>query len=138
MPGGRRKARILALKALFEADVAEHSPLSSLSRLQEEQNLDDDLLAFSQELVKGVVESRSRLDQMIITLAPLWPLEQISIVDRNILRIAIFEITGYGTSSKVAINEAVELAKRFGGDNSYRFINGVLGSVLNLSLQETH
>lgn len=136
MAGGRRQARRLALQALFEADVARHSPAASLSRLIEELNLADEVKAFALELVKGVVENRSRLDQTIRTLAPLYPLEQVSIVDRNILRIAIFEITGEGTPPKVAINEAVELAKRFGGDNSYRFVNGVLGSFL--SLQEVH
>ena len=85
------------------------------------------------ELVNGVIQNKEQLDQNIRDFAPAWPLDQISIVDRNILRLAIFEILHDNKIPvKVAINEAVELAKTFGSNNSSRFINGVLGSVSNL------
>jgi N utilization substance protein B len=81
-------------------------------------------------LVTGVIQNQERIDENIQSFAPAWPIEQIPAVDRNILRLAIFEILiDNKVPVKVAINEAVELAKTFGADSSSRFINGVLGSV---------
>jgi N utilization substance protein B len=95
--------------------------------------ISEDVAAFARDLVNGVIQGREKLDQNIRDFAPAWPLEQISIVDRNILRIAIFEILHETKIPvKVAINEAVELAKTFGSNNSSKFVNGVLGSVSNL------
>ena len=85
------------------------------------------------ELVNGVIQNKERIDLNIKKFAPAWPIEQIPVVDRNILRLAIFEILlDNKVSVKVSINEAVELAKTFGSDNSSKFINGVLGSVSGL------
>jgi N utilization substance protein B len=90
---------------------------------------------FARNLVFGVLEHKPYLDELIQRNAPEWPVEQIAIIDRNILRIAIFEIAiDQGTPLKVAINEAVELAKLFGSDSSPRFINGVLGALVSQGL----
>jgi len=98
--------------------------------LLEEKALSEESALFARELVSGVVESRQRIDGIIQTFAPAWPLAQMSPIDRNILRLAIFEILlNNSVPVKAAINEAVELAKSFGSDNSPKFVNGVLGSV---------
>jgi N utilization substance protein B len=79
--------------------------------------------------VLSVLDNRSAIDALIQRFAPAWPLQQLSIVDRNILRLAVNELLSEMAPAKVAINEAVELAKAFGGDSSSRFVNGVLGSI---------
>jgi transcription antitermination protein NusB len=145
MKGARHKAREIAIQVLYEVDSVGHNPEEALNRILiriEEEALNrnltrkevtDDVVVFARELVKGVIQYREQLDQNIRDFAPAWPLDQISIVDRNILRLAIFEILHDNKIPvKVAINEAVELAKTFGSNNSSRFINGVLGSVSNL------
>lgn len=130
MPGQRRRARIIALKALYEADTVGHDPQEILTRLLEEKPPPAEVAEFARELVSGVVTHRERIDQMIHDKAPAWPLEQIPAVDRNILRLAIYEImVDNRVPVRVAINEAVELAKAFGGESSPKFINGVLGAV---------
>ncbi len=130
----RRKSRIAALQALYESDVSGHETLTSLARLCVEENLNEAQTAFARELVEGVLEQRDSIDDVIRQAAPQWPVEQLSAVDRNILRLAIREILmNNGAPIRAAINEAVELAKSFGSDNSAKFINGVLGSV-SLSL----
>ena len=130
MPGMRHKARIIALQALFESDCTRHDAETSLSRLAEEQALPDASLSFARELDKGVLANKKRIDPLIQHHAPNWPVQQLSIVDRNILRLAIFEISiDNRVPLKAAINEAVELAKTFGSDSSPKFINGVLGAI---------
>ncbi len=130
MAGKRRKARIVALKALFEVDSVSHSPDHILERLWEEFPLPDDAAEFARQLVHGVIENRKCLDETIRKNAPAWPLEQVAAVDRNILRLAIYEIViDNRVPMRAAINEAIELAKEFGGEASPKFINGVLGSV---------
>ena len=130
MPGMRHKARIVALQALFESDCTRHNAETSLSRLAEEQALPEASLSFARELVNGVLENKKRIDSLIQSHAPSWPVQQLSIVDRNILRLAIFEISiDNRVPLKAAINEAVELAKTFGSENSPKFINGVLGAI---------
>lgn len=131
MPGVRRKARILALQVLFEVDCASHDLEATLQRALEESDLPEDGKAFTRELVTGVARNRALLDEAISKHAPAWPVEQLSLVDRNTLRIAIFEILlNNKTPAKAAINEAVELSKLFGSQNIHRFINGVLGSIV--------
>ena len=125
----RRKGRAIALQVLFEVDCTGHDPKETLERLLEDSSLPKEMVAFVQELVLKVLENKSRIDDMIRRFAPAWPFEQIAIVDRNILRLGICEILFGTVPAKVAINEAVELAKAFGNDSSPRFINGVLGSV---------
>ncbi len=130
MPGKRRRARVAALKTLFEVDSVKHSPDEILERLSEELHLPEDGAEFARQLVAGVMENRERLDGMIRKVAPAWPLEQVAAVDRNILRLAIYEIViDNRVPMRAAINEAVELAKKFGGEASPKFVNGVLGSV---------
>ena len=130
MAGIRRQARIAALQALYELDCTKHKVEEALARLRAGETLAQEALSFSEELVKGVLQNKSELDALIKKFAPAFPPEQMSIIDRNILRLAIFEILfNDKTPFKVAINEAVELAKKFGGDSSPRLINGVLGSI---------
>jgi N utilization substance protein B len=130
MAGKRRKARVIALKALYELDSVGHEPRTILSRLLEENPVPSDVAAFVQELVSGVLDHREQIDEVIRQKAPAWPLEQVAVIDRNILRLAIYEILiDNRVPVRAAINEAVELAKSFGGESSPKFVNGVLGSV---------
>lgn len=126
----RRRARTLALQTLYEVDLANHAPGDVLQRHFQENALPSEGERFASHLVSGVVANEERLDKLIGRYAPEWPLDQMSAIDRNILRIAIFEFAlDGGTPVKVAINEAVELAKLFGSESSARFVNGVLGSL---------
>jgi len=130
MTGTRRKARVIALQALYELDCTEHKGEETLAHLAAEKMLPREALIFSEELVQGVLQNKSKLDKLIEHFAPAFPAEQMAIIDRNILRLAIFEILfNNKTPIKVAINEAVELAKSFGSNSSPRLINGVLGSI---------
>jgi N utilization substance protein B len=134
MANPRRKARVAALQALYEADVSGHATMETLDRLCAEEELTAQQRAFAQELVAGVIEKRDAIDDVIAQAAPQWPVGQIAAIDRNILRLAIREILmNNGAPIRAAINEAVELAKTYGSDNSAKFVNGVLGSV-SLSL----
>ena len=126
----RRRARRLTLETLFEYDLANHDPIKVLRRRLEEQPLESSGVSFATKLINGVQEYQDRMDQLITRFAPEWPLEQMAVIDRNILRMAIFEfLIDQETPVKVAINEAVELAKIYGSDSAPRFINGVLGSL---------
>jgi N utilization substance protein B len=130
MAGARRKARVLALQALYEVDSVGHEVEAVVNHLLSNGGLSEENADFTRELVSGVIQNKDKIDENIQSLAPAWPLDQLSFVDRNILRLAIFEILlDNKVPVKVAINEAVELAKTFGSDNSSRFVNGVLGSV---------
>jgi len=125
---------MLALQALYEVDSAGHGAEESLTHLLAGERLSEENATFVHQLVSGVIQNREKIDRNIKSFAPAWPIEQIPAVDRNILRLAIFEILlDNKVPVKVAINEAVELAKTFGSDNSPKFVNGVLGSVSNLA-----
>jgi N utilization substance protein B len=127
----RHRARIAALQALFEIDCTAHHPLVVVERRLDEMDLPQPGVEFMRNLVEGVQAHGEEMDQLIGRYAPEWPVDQIAIVDRNILRMAIYEILYRpDTPTKVAINEAVELAKEFGSDSSGRFVNGVLGSLV--------
>jgi N utilization substance protein B len=128
----RHQARISALQALFEIDCAHHAPTAVIERRLHEAPLPETGADFARDLVQGVSKEREQLDLLIGRYAPEWPVDQIAIIDRNILRIAIYEILMRNdTPVKVAINEAVELAKEFGSDSAGRFVNGVLGSLVS-------
>jgi N utilization substance protein B len=130
MAGTRRRAREVALQALYEMDIAGHEPVPALERLIENARLDDPYAALARTLLNGVIERLGDLDGIIEETAPMWPAEQLSAVDRNILRIAIREfLVDNLTPTGAAINEAVELAKKYGSDSSGKFVNGVLGSL---------
>jgi N utilization substance protein B len=127
----RRQARISALQALYEIDSTDHRAGDVIANRLEDTPLPPDGETFLRDLVSGVVKHRDQLDLLIQKYAPAWPVAQIAVVDRNILRIALYELSGAtGTPPKVAINEAVDLAKLFGSDNSSRFVNGVLGTAM--------
>jgi transcription antitermination protein NusB len=126
----RTRARSVALQVLYEVDVVNHPPGLVLQERLEEEGVDGILAEFSQAIVVGVLPMIAELDEFIAEHAPEWPLDQVAIIDRNILRIALWEFAVYGkTPLKVAINEAVELAKVYGSDSAPRFVNGVLGSL---------
>jgi len=130
MVGARRKARELALQVFYEIDTVGHEVEGVLTRLLADSGLSEENTAFTRELVSGVIQNKEKIDHNIQSFAPAWPIEQMPAVDRNILRLAIFEILlDNKVPIKVAINEAVELAKTFGSDSSPKFVNGVLGSV---------
>ena len=127
--GGRRQARILAFQVLYEVDVAHHPPGEVLERLLAAEPVDPKVASYARELVGGVLRERPGLDRTIQEHAPTWPLRQMAAVDRTILRLGLYECRHQRgiVPVKVAINEAIELAKLYDGDSSPRFINGVLG-----------
>ena len=133
MPGARRTARTVAFQALCEVSAAGHDADTALGHLLDESDLSETNRDFARELVNGAVRNQEEIDGHIRRFAPAWPLEQLAVVDRSILRLAIYEmLLDNKTPFKVAINEAVELAKSFGSDSSSRFVNGVLGAVSTL------
>jgi N utilization substance protein B len=128
--GSRRQARVAALQALFEADNSQHTAPEALKRIVHDQRVPPDSAAFAKELIDGVLAQQDDIDVVIADAAPAWPVEQMPAVDRNILRLAIREmLEDNGTPVRAVINEAVELAKQFGSENSAKFVNGVLGSI---------
>ncbi|HVB62974.1 MAG TPA: transcription antitermination factor NusB [Ktedonobacteraceae bacterium] len=137
MPLGiRRQARMVALQTLYEYDIAHHPPVEVLKRHMEERHLPPKVVEYASELVIGVCDHLADIDAHIQSAAPEWPLQQMARIDKNILRLAIYEIL-FNTSvpAKAAINEAVELAKLFGSDTASRFVNGVLGTIFTRAHQ---
>lgn len=127
----RRKTRAAVMQSLYEADIVAHSAAEALTSRISETTLPRRAELFARNLVEGVLANSAEIDRIITDFAPNWPVSQMAVVDRNILRMAVYEIAlARETPPKVAINEAVELAKAFGADSAPRFINGVLGSVL--------
>lgn len=128
----RQRARMLALQALFEIDSVHHDPQEVVRRRLQAHPLPPPAARLMQDIVFGVLKHQPELDQLIAQHAPEWPVDQLAIVDRNILRMAIWELTDphIDTPVRVVINEAVELGKLFGSDSTPRFVNGVLGSVV--------
>ncbi len=139
----RRLGRALAFQALYEMDQGHHAPAQVLERVAEtfEEATDSpyphqvlsDANRYAQLLVDGVLANRGSIDGVIQQRAPLWPLAQMSAVDRNVLRIGLYESL-YGNATvplRTAINEAVELAKLFGSETSAKFVNGVLGRAVD-------
>ena len=141
----RRLGRALAFQSLYEMDQGHHAPAQVLDRLAESfqeaaaspypLEVLNDATRYAQELVSGVLANRAAIDAVIQQRAPLWPLAQMSAVDRNVLRIGLYESL-YGNATvplRTAINEAVELAKLFGSETSAKFVNGVLGRAVEAS-----
>lgn len=131
-PAGRRhRGRVLALEVLYELELAPgHDPDAALAIRGEERERPPEAAAFARELIAGVGQHRAAIDARIRQAAPAWPLDQMPRIDASILRLAIFEILfDNRTPLKAAINEAVELAKEYGSENSPRFVNGVLGAI---------
>lgn len=124
------QARTLALQVLFEVDLTAHALEDVMRRYTEDMALPQPVRRYMERLVSGVVEHRTEIDAEIGTAARNFPVSQMPAVDRNILRVALYELRHErDVPLKAAINEAVELAKAYGGDNSSRFVNGVLGTL---------
>ena len=138
----RHLARSIAMQSLYEWDFYSKKK-GSLEEITERNirefgpGLQD--TSFVKDLVKGVVSNLDKIDKILEKAAPEWPIEQITIVDRNVLRLGLFELL-FGNKEevppKVAINESIELAKKFGGESSGKFINGVLGTVYKQMQEE--
>ena len=130
-PGSRRRSRIVAFQVLYEADQSGHDALRILDRQLAESRLSRDAAAFTRSLVEGVQTHIEQLDERIAQQAPAFPLSSMAPIDRNLLRLALFEICFDNRSAPlpVVINEAVELAKGYGSESSGRFVHGVLGSI---------
>ena len=131
---GRRHARILALETLYETDLAHHQPGEVFRRHEAETTATPENVEYARGLLRGVLQHRQELDDIIQQRASQWPVAQMAAIDRNILRLALYECL-YRSDTvpvKVAINEAIELAKTYGSDSSARFVNGVIGRVVDL------
>jgi transcription antitermination protein NusB len=128
----RRRARAVVVQVLYELDFTDHEAKTALEARFEDRPLPEAAEIFARSLTLGVQTYRTYLDSVVGDLAPEWPIDQIAAVDRNVLRIAIYELLFEpDVPPKVAINEAVELAKMFGSESSPRFVNGVLGSLVS-------
>jgi N utilization substance protein B len=126
----RTRARSIALQALYEIDITGHPPELVLAERLSDSPLEDNLGEFARKIVLGIQPIINELDEIISKHAPEWPLDQVATIDRNIMRIALWEIAvSNQTPLKVAINEAVELGKIYGSESTPRFVNGVLGSL---------
>ena len=131
MSGARHRARVIALQALYEIDVVGHATEAALPHCIGE-GTSEDIASFAQQLVTTILQHCSDIDERIQYFAPAYPVGQLSPVDRSILRLAISEIMfSRDIPIKIAINEAVELAKAFGSEASPRFVNGVLGAAVS-------
>ena len=126
----RTRARSIALQALYEIDLTGHPPELVIAERLSESPMEDNLGDFARNIVLGIIPIIHELDQIIAKHAPEWPVDQVAVIDRNIMRIALWEIAvSNQTPLKVAINEAVELGKLYGSESTPRFVNGVLGSL---------
>jgi N utilization substance protein B len=131
MKGERRQARQLALEALYEIDLVGHAPAVVLhERFGSVPDISSRVERYARRLVTQILAYLEPLDEYIQSHAPEWPLDQVAVIDRNLLRMALYEFTAGDVPVKVAINEAVELAKTYGADSSPRFVNGVLGALV--------
>jgi N utilization substance protein B len=129
------RGRLLVLQVLYETDVTAHDWRVSLAHHAESMHSSAASRAFAEHLLGGVLAERDALDAEIVRFAPAFPVAQLAVVDRNILRLAMYELRQEpDTPWKVVINEAVELAKTYGGDATPRFVNGVLGAVIESDL----
>jgi N utilization substance protein B len=130
----RHRARIAAMQVLFELDITDHPLEPVLQRRLDDEALPGDAAEFVQRIARGAWDRQSFLDTVIEQAAPNWPIYQMPAIEKAILRLAIWELLLNDQDpapAKAVINEAVELAKHFGGDNSSRFVNGVLGTVVS-------
>lgn len=128
----RSRVREVVLQLLYEDDVnPRHSVNASDEFLRRRLRQDEELVEFGRELLSGVRRNRPKLDEKLVQLAENWSLARMSVIDRNVLRLGAYEIVHADTPGRVAINEAVELAKRFGAKQSAQFVNGILDRLLH-------
>lgn len=126
----RRKSREFALQILYQLNILKQNPLTAITQFEEHFKSDGEADAFQRHLVLGVLEHCSELDRLIEQYSENWRLDRINLVDRNILRMAIFELLYCDEiPPKVTINEAIDLGKRFGSEDSGSFINGILDRI---------
>jgi|TARA_B110000263_G_C15201640_1_gene460925 N utilization substance protein B len=130
-PSSSREARTMALKVLYEVDSVDHALDQVKDRYLKEEHLSKEAVSMACILIQGVLENRIVIDRTIFEFAPAWPVSQLGLVERNVLRVSIYELLIRQFSPpKAVINEWIELAKIYGGESSFKFINGVLGSVI--------
>ncbi len=127
----RRKAREYAIQLLFQLDIRKEKPTATVfKRFWEEHSPDDEVKTFTEEIVKGTYKNLAKINKQIVASAKNWALERMATVDRNVLRMAVYEILyRKDIPASVTINEAIEIAKRFGTEESGAFVNGILDSV---------
>lgn len=129
--GGRTGSRAAVVQALYESDSSGHPAVATVTRLAIERELNDDDIDFATRLVRVCEDQRNELDSRITKIASQFPAEQMALVDRNVLRVALAELEMKDAApQKVVVNEAVELGRLFGSDSSPKFVNGVLGALL--------
>ena len=127
----RHLARVMAMQALYEVDAVDGDPVAVLDAVAAEHQARARVRTFAADVVQGVLQHLEAIDAVIGEAAPQWPLAQVAGVDKAVLRVAVFELLfGQRVPPKVAINEAIDVAKTYGGEGSGRFVNGVLGHVL--------
>ncbi len=131
----RRKAREYALQILFQLDIRKEKPSASvLKHFWAEYKPDDEVKAFSEEIIKGTYKHVARINDLIHQCAKNWSLDRMAVVDRNVLRMAVYEILyRMDIPTSVTINEAIEIAKKFGTDESGAFVNGILDRVARMT-----
>ena len=135
MSNARQVGRVMAMQALYEVDAVDGDPVAVLDAVAAEHQARARARALASDLVQGVLHHREAIDAVIGEAAPQWPLAQVAGVDKAVLRVAIFELLfGRRVPPKVAVNEAIDIAKTYGGEGSGRFVNGVLGHVLATAL----
>lgn len=128
--GKRRRARECALQMLFQIDLIGVEPAEVYAQFWDEHDTEDDVRAFTQELVDGVCSTREQLDARITEISERWRIERMAVVDRNVLRMALYEMNRQPeTPTAVVIDEAIEVARRFGSEESAKFVNGVLDAL---------
>lgn len=131
---GRRQSREAAFQAIFQVDVGQANPEQAINYTVENSGTKPEDLGFTRELVAGALEHLEEIDRIIASYSKDWQLERLARVDRNIMRLAIYEILYRDDiPASVSVNEAVEMAKVFGGEDSGRFVNGILGRVISMS-----
>jgi N utilization substance protein B len=135
MSHARHLARVMAMQVLYEVDAVDGDPMAALDAVAAEHQARPRVRTFASDLVQGVLHHLEAIDAVIGAAAPQWPLTQVAGVDKAVLRVAVFELLfGRRVPPKVAINEAIDIAKTYGGEGSGRFVNGVLGHVLATAL----
>lgn len=139
MDNDLREARRIALQILFELDRTGHDPWETLAERLEGEKLSAHASELATNLVSGVLDNKREIDTIIEHAAPAWPLDQMAVIDRVALEIGIFEVcVEKKVPVQVAINEAVELAKVFGGENSSGLVNGVLRTIIEREAAHSH
>jgi N utilization substance protein B len=127
--GQRRRAREHALQVLFQIDLTGATAAEALERFWDGLDAEDSVRCFTELLVNGVLADREAIDRRVVEAAEHWRLERMAVVDRNVLRVAVYEMLSEDSPHPVVIDEAIEVAKRFGSEDSAGFINGILDTI---------